>query len=341
MSRGTKIEWTDETWNPVTGCTKVSQGCKHCYAEREWPRLQKLVPAYADRDFTSVMTHLDRLDKPLHWKRPRKVFVNSMSDLFHPDVPLVFIARVFAIMGVCYQHTFQILTKRADRMATLLDLPEFRANVHLERLRIINGDAVADAWRPDGNENRDWPLRNVWLGVSVENQNAADERQAPMEQLAELGWMTWVSYEPALGPVDWAPWMSFLSWAVCGGESGPDARPMHPELARSLRDQCAAAGVPFLHKQNGEWGSGYERGDGTMVFREFDTFQRWVNKASTWVNGGICLDRHGRELKNGGDFKRADDEGAFPVTIMHRIGKKASGRLLDGVLHDGYPGSAS
>lgn len=259
------IEWTDEVWNPVTGCTKVSQGCKHCYAEREWPRLTRLVPAYAGRAFSDVRCHPERLDQPLRWRRPRRVFVNSMSDLFHEAVPEDFILSVFVTMAAARQHTFQVLTKRADRMRDLLT-----------------------RWRNSGlvlREGCGVNLRNVWLGVSVEDQRAADERIPLLLETPAA--VRWISAEPLLGALDltriggdqfgWgrlnaldglryvraiqnecgSEWqtepINHLDWVVAGGESGPNARPMHPAWVRSLRDQCAAAGVPFLFKQWGEW----------------------------------------------------------------------------------------
>jgi len=184
-------------------------------------------------------------------------------------------------------------------------------------------------------------LPNVWVGVTVENQEAADERIPLLLQTPAA--VRWVSMEPLLGAVDLERArdigetlachgsLKLLDWVVVGGESGPNARPMHPDWARSLRDQCAKAAVPFFFKQWGEWHTG------ESVFRQFDTFERWVNKASTWVRGGICLDVDGRELKNGADMMRARDAGKFPVTIMHRVGTKKSGNLLDGRLFERYP----
>lgn len=259
MSDKTKIEWTDATWNPVTGCTKVSQGCKHCYAEREWPRLTNLVPSYAGRDFTDVRTHADRLDQPLHWKRPRRVFVNSMSDLFHESVPDEFIEQVLITTIHARHHVFQILTKRPSRMRDVM-----------RRWTDMNGRAQP----------------NLWLGVSVEDQPSADERIPLL--LDTPAAVRWISAEPLLGAVDLTP--AYLpcpnyqgammdpetgayeccrecdytgigseigiDWVVVGGESGMNARPMHPDWARSLRDQCAEAGVPFLFKQWGEYRPG-------------------------------------------------------------------------------------
>ena len=299
MADKTGIEWTDATWNPVTGCAKVSAGCKHCYAERNWGRLQHL-PAYAGRAFTDVATHADRLLQPLSWKRPRRIFVNSMSDLFHQDIHDDFIGMVFRTMARAPQHTFQVLTKRAERMQRLLTHPKMRGFV---------GDAP-------------WPLPNVWIGVSVEDQATADERIPMLLQTPAA--VRWISAEPLLGPVSlrlerlghWnalaiksnQPWATTrLHWVVVGGESGPKARPMHPAWARSLRDQCAAAAVPFLFKQWGEW--------------------QPVHPSGASIPGcGTTPQR----------------EPAFRFEHGHyftKVGKKLAGRLLDGALHDGYPGA--
>jgi protein gp37 len=203
----TKIEWTDATWNPVTGCTKVSQGCKHCYAERFAKRL--------GYDFSQVELHPERLEIPLHWKKPRRIFVNSMSDLFHRDVPVEFIAEVFNVMARASHHTFQLLTKRARRLASLAPfLP--------------------------------WP-ENLWVGVSVETADYLWRIGCLREVPAAVRFL---SLEPLLGPIPDLP-LGHINWVIAGGESGPGARPMRAEWARSVRDQSLAAGVPFFFKQ---WG---------------------------------------------------------------------------------------
>ena len=289
----TEIQWTDETWNPVTGCSKVSPGCAHCYAEtvalRFWATQYR--PMLSDgsgktidtistshhedylaqglarpRTFTDVMCHEDRLDQPLRWKRPRKVFVNSMSDLFHEDVPDEFIDRVFAVMALAPQHTFQVLTKRAARM---------RAYLSADKLELLDRfDAASDDWTHGTCGDR-WPLPNVWLGVSVENQHFADERIPLLLQTPAA--LRFISAEPLLGSVDLTPWLiqsccgnitdgdtqngeppqccgdpyEPLDWIIVGGESGHGARPMDVAWARSIVTQCKAAGVVCFMKQLG------------------------------------------------------------------------------------------
>ena len=309
-----KIEWTDETWNPVTGCTKVSQGCKNCYAEREWPRMARLVPSYTGRAFTDVRMHADRIDKPLHWKRPRRIFVNSMSDLFHPDVSDAFIDRIFAVMALAPQHVFQVLTKRPERMREYLTAGDLTERVIREAFRM---DCEGGAWMNADHHIGGYkvmPLPNVWLGVSVEDQATADERIPLLLQTPAS--VRWISAEPLLCSVDlnrilvnpdrgfhisalheqhddcYYQSITQLDWVVVGGESGPKARNLNPQWARGLRDQCAAAGVPFLFKQ---WGEILPDSQNPSITGPIDP------------SGGI------------------------------RVGKKTAGRLLDGVQHDGYP----
>jgi protein gp37 len=249
----TAIEWTDETWNPVTGCTKVSPGCDHCYAERVTERF------HGRGSFERVVLHPERLDKPLRWSKPRKVFVNSMSDLFHEQVPDEFIAEVFAVMALAPQHTFQVLTKRHGRMRSLLSDPTFGSNFGPMWAAMVERDETFEV---------PWPLPNVWLGVSVEDQRWADIRIPAL--LDTPAAVRFVSAEPLLGPVRLRPWVSpfttdvSVDWVIVGGESGPGARPMHPDWARSIRDQCGALGVPFLFKQ---WGGRTPKAGG----RELDS----------------------------------------------------------------------
>ncbi|MGW4400662.1 DUF5131 family protein [Amycolatopsis nivea] len=258
MSVTTRIEWTDATWNPVTGCTEVSEGCNHCYAKTFAERWRGSVGHYFASGF-DVRLRRDKLALPLHWQRPRRIFVNSMSDLFHKDVPDSYIASVFAMMAACPQHTFQLLTKRPGRMRALLGDDGFAARAMDESLVI---KPIAMGAKPHGDI---WPLPHVWVGVSVENQRWADIRIPTL--LGTCAAVRWVSAEPLLGPVDLSTWLgdgfgpdgaplgwrSALDWVVAGGESGHGARPMHPDWVRSLRDQCARTRVPFLFKQWGAW----------------------------------------------------------------------------------------
>lgn len=338
MSDKTGIEWTDATWNPVTGCAKVSAGCKHCYAEREWPRMTKLVPAYAGRDFTDVRTHGNRLDQPIRWAKRRMIFVNSMSDLFHPAVPDDFIDSVFGVMWACLYgrneqdgHIFQVLTKRADRMRDYFKTDRREA---WARSAVHHGGGIDPDGIWDQTMNHDGPHPRIWLGVSVEDQAAADERIPLL--LDTPAAVRWISAEPLLGPVDLTSLTIIekegnrpgvlmnsltghvagpddmldaqLDWVVVGGESGPNARPMHPAWPRSLRDQCAAAGVPFLFKQHGEW-IGQDDIDGANLSAPEIADADQYFRVHTWP------DRH----------------------ESYRVGKKAASRRLDWVLHDGYP----
>ena len=267
----TDIEWTDETWNPVTGCTKVSPGCDHCYAERVTERF------HGQGSFEQILLHPDRLDKPLHWRKPRRIFVNSMSDLFHERVPMAFIAHVFAVMGYAPQHTFQVLTKRHGRMHHLMRSPEFWHEV---------GYTLTAKVDPTARSFETLPLPNVHLGVSVEDQHWADIRIPAL--LDTPAAVRFISAEPLLGPVSlrWAKWAPLinanhldgarmLDWVIVGGESGPGARPMDPQWARALRDQCVEAGVPFLFKQ---WGGIRPKAGGRELDgRTWDEYPAAVN----------------------------------------------------------------
>lgn len=252
----TKIAWTEETWNPVTGCSKVSPGCANCYAEAIARRFNADVfkPWLPENAEYNVQTRPERLDAPLHWRKSRRVFVNSMSDLFHEQVPDEFICDVFAVMARTPQHTYQVLTKRPERMW------EF-----CSREAHWWGNRAGIAHRADYGK----PLPNVWLGVSVENQHWADERIPVL--LRTPAAVRFISAEPLLGPVDLSLWTgckdptcdcaSWLDWVIVGGESGRVRRSFELEWARSLRDQCRDAGVAFFFKQTGALRSGTPSGD--------------------------------------------------------------------------------
>lgn len=249
----TKIEWTDAAWNPVTGCTPVSPGCAHCYARRMAKRLAGRAGYPAAPHEFDVTLHYDRLEYPLRWRRPRRVFVCSMSDLFHEDVPMRYINNVFEVMEQAKQHTFQVLTKRPQRMREYI------------------------LWW-ENREQHEFRVANIWLGVTAENQELADERIPTLLDTHAV--VRFVSAEPLLSSISFdydsdichcgeyinahshfeghnpMPMTeSFLGngiyWVIVGGETGPRARPMHPDWARDIRDQCIDAGVPFFFKRHG------------------------------------------------------------------------------------------
>lgn len=238
MSQSSSIEWTDATWNPVTGCTKVSQGCKHCYAQRFAERFRGIAGHPFEQGF-DLRLWPDRLTLPLQWKEPRRIFVNSMSDLYHEKIPTSFIRQIFDTMVIARRHTFQILTKRAKRLGDLgASLP----------------------WGP-----------NIWQGVSIESMDVAwraDElRKVPAD-------VRFLSLEPLIGPLD-ALDMTGIQWVIVGGESGPHARPMKKEWVRTLRDRCRRDAVPFFFKQ---WGGPRKHETGRIldgrVYNEFPASTR-------------------------------------------------------------------
>lgn len=290
MSDKSAIEWTDATWNPVTGCSKVSPGCAHCYAETlALTRLRGRdgypgLPWTPENAAANVVLRPERLDQPLRWRRPRRIFVNSLSDLFHEQVPDAFIDRVFAVMAMCdgirsngRRHTFQVLTKRPERMRAYLTDPETPWRIHSSVVKLNVGyyppirEPNAQGYR--GLDTGQWeiPLPNVWLGVSVENQRWADERIPHL--LATPAAVRFLSCEPLLGPLDLAG-VRHLGWVIVGGESGPGHRPVDPAWVRSIRDQCGAAGVPFLFKQ---WGGRTPKSGGREIDgRTWDEYPRVV-----------------------------------------------------------------
>ena len=307
-----KISWTDKTWNPVTGCTKVSPGCDLCYAEKFSARLAGKGDAAYDKavylkardgrtGWTGKVTPNDEvLYHPWEWKKPKMIFVCSMSDLFHPSVPLNWILRVFVVMHGAPQHTFQVLTKRPGRMA-------YFANHHLPKM-----SCGTIAW-PD----------NVWAGTSLEMMSNGNKKlSARLDLLASVpARVRFVSAEPLLGPLDLRPWLSgnceawggtsdgrVLDWVIVGGESGPGARPTHPDWARDIRDQCQAAGVPFHFKQWGAYRDAISRG----MVKDIRNCLYVSPEGETWPAGRRPPDRF-----NG-------------YGMMERVGAKAAGAVLDG-----------
>ena len=399
MADKSKIEWTDATWNPLRGCSRVSEGCRNCYAEGVAARFsgpglpyEGLAKRVTRPDGSSEARWTGKvafsgdqvLTQPLRWKKPRRIFVNSMSDLFHESVPDAWIDRIFAVMALAPQHTFQVLTKRPERMKAYMLERWQSALAH--RIDFGHGDALDVPAETVGEDRRDqvarecedlirqmklddterddlwdeqerlkimqwtWPLPNVWLGTSVEDQVTADTRIPYL--LSTPAAVRFISAEPLLGPIDLSGhippahlpflvagtplcsdpqcrrngphyprefgcrWhedgdrgtaLPGLDWVIAGGESGAGARPMHPDWARSLRDQWGAAGVAFLYKQWGEWAPGLTDGDSFVLHTE--ATERLLAK----LNLSAAVER------------------------SIRVGKKRAGRLLDGVEHNGFP----
>lgn len=361
MAEHSHIEWTDATWNPVTGCSVLSAGCANCYAMRLAGARLRDHPSRAgltvDSKAGPVWTGEVRfnegwLTQPLRWRRPRAIFVCAHGDLFHEGVPDEWIDRVFAVMALAPWHRFQVLTKRSARMRAYLTDWAWSSRVSAivnawPESRLGNGNDFA----ADFNLCFGQPLRNIWLGVSVEDQRAADARVPDL--LATPAAVRWLSCEPLIGPVDLED-VAFaepdgdyygvnaltgsgyrlegdgdsaadpceyasVDWVVAGGESGRGARPMHPDWARALRDQCADAEVPFFFKQWGEWAPGENCGG--PLTRTQDT--------ADWFDRGWSF---GAMTPGDAEGLHCDDEPA-----LYRCGKRTAGRLLDGVRHDGMP----
>ncbi len=346
-----QISWTDTTWSPVTGCTKVSQGCKHCYAEREvtqrWSKNPKSI--WYGRAFTDVRCHPEKLEEPLRTKKPKKIFVCPRGDLFHENVPDDFIDSVFGVMWSCLYlrrncidgHVFQILTKRPERMQKYLSTnrSETWARHAVHYGGGFEPDGIYDQVLYQSSE----PHPRIWLGVSVEDQQIANERIPLL--LKTPAALRFISAEPLLGAIDllclddyglkpkWrnepgtynvleGRWIAAvndpdfenssvetdltkLDWLIVGGESGKNARPMHPEWVRSLRDQCVSTGVPFFFKQWGEWAPN------CLCDTKYHhkTIERPPSGLPPPYNRGV----------------------------MFRCGTKRAGRTLDGVIHDAFP----
>jgi len=354
MADGSHIEWTDATWQPITGCSVVSPGCTNCYAMRlagtrlrhhpsraGLTRETKAGPVWTGE----VRFNEEWLDQPLRWQRGRRIFVCAHGDLFHEDVPDAWIDRVFAVMALCPQHTFQVLTKRAKRMR------DYFSKIKREMLLRCGDDADVAPRRLDDHacdisrspcaagfmEEQPWPLSNVWLGVSVEDQERADVRIPHL--LRTPAQVRFLSCEPLLGPLkidvidldghfeiypldgttecedgdgNSHPDLPRLDWVIAGGESGSAARPMHPDWARSIRDQCVSAGVPFFFKQWGEWAP--EECADFSPTRTEQTASYWNDR---WDFSSLTP-KQSQEIHE-------DD-----APDVYRIGRKAAGARLDG-----------
>lgn len=319
----TKIEWTDYSWNPVVGCTKVSDGCANCYAERS-ARL------HYNKDFPNgwdghVKLFLERTHQPLSWSAPLRIFVGSMGDFFHPKITNEFRDKILATIAICHQHTFIILTKRPDEMLSYLTMKVGTPWINrvARDISLLIQDAMSFTSRHDrwaeikhlakqlmmGNY---WPLPNVWHGVSISSEK---DLWMVEELLKTPAAIRFVSFEPMLGPVDlglsvgrkhgaeyhnkYGPCTcdrdKRIDWVIVGGESGPGARPMYPGWPRSIRDQCQDAGVPFFFKQHGEW-VGYDD------LESYELSEKQKIKIHSWPDG----------------------------RCSYRVGKKRAGRMLDG-----------
>lgn len=319
MASKSNIEWTEQTWNPIVGCSIVSPGCTNCYAMKMAARIEAMgnQPRYAGSTrkvngnaiWTGKLAQAPKsvLLAPLRRKKPTTYFVNSMGDLFHEDCPDEWIDQVFAVMALTPQHTYQVLTKRAERMRRYMSADGLPTPMHRMIAILVAADAISPRERKGFEPFRKFSLPNVWLGVSTERQQEADERIPLLLQTPAA--VRFISAEPLLGPIDIKAWLApkdfhivpsvehrWVHWVITGGESGPGARPANPQWYRDIRDQCAAAGAAFFHKQNGAWVSVSE------------------------VEG-------------------AGEHFSFPDgrTVRH-VGKAKAGRLLDGVEHNGMPG---
>ena len=305
MGESSAIEWTDATWNLWDGCDQVSPGCAHCYITRQPPFRttgRKFVNGSTERRIYENRLMLPGTSK---WRDPRFVFVNSLSDFWLQDIPNSLRDRALASMAIHHQHTYQILTKRADAALAYLNDPGLPERVGIEMI-----DLMAPGGRPKhlpASLWPRWPLKHVWIGVTAENQRMADERIPRLLEM--IAAVRFVSYEPLLSAIDVRRWLSMLDWGIGGGESGYNARPMRADWARGLRDQHVDAGKPFHFKQWGEWGP--------------------VTRDNI---GGYYLAPDGTEHRLDEDRVRDFSDG-----LLGRIGKKAAGRLLDGVEWNGRP----
>lgn len=384
----TNIEWTQgmktatgdpmkgETWNPTVGCSEVSRGCRDCYAARMAWRIMHMHTA-AGKDYEGTVKKLDngrivwtgkvnmlehRLLLPAQTKKPTTWFVDSMSDLFHEDIPFTFIDKVFAIMMLCPQHIFQILTKRIDRaleylqsrqdfdeileaaellvlenaeLFCVLDKTKYEGKaLNIPTNKLLNhlsafgwySSVTYVGYGEEGDYDKDheflyegnFPAKHIWIGTSIENQKAANDRGPALYDLHRMGWMTWVSNEPCVGPIDWeAPhYFGFLDWMVTGGESGATADPMHPDWARATRDFCEKNNIPFFFKQWGQWAT-------------WDEVSRAPNPHSFEV---IEFTREGYRLNDDQELDDADGD-----VRLYKAGKHTTGRSLDGKTYDAHP----
>ena len=348
----TKIEWSEVTWNPVTGCDRTSPGCDNCYALTLAGRLKAMGSAKYQNDGDpatsgpgfALTLHPDSLADPLTWTKPRQVFVNSMSDLFHQDVPVEFIAQTFAIMSLAPAHTFQVLTKRSKRMMTVLNSPTFLPAVIEWRNRMWEQHSSRKSPKPPPAWSG-WPLRNVWLGVSIESNKYTFRADHLRDTPATV---RWISAEPLLGPLPSLA-LDNIDWLVVGGESGTGARPMHPDWVRDLRDRTTNRYCPHCEQiQPTRVGL---RGKARCVSCDTSLgepvalfFKQWGAHSNTpltdqWQPGDGNILLPSGALCGRPDVVQADER---PVAVVVRnVGKAHSGRKLDQQEWMQYPHQAT
>jgi protein gp37 len=360
----TSIEWTDTTWNPVRGCTKISPGCKHCYAETFAERWRG-IPGHPYEQGFDLRLVPEKLGEPLKWRKPLRVFVNSMSDLFHDDVPFEYVAAVFGVMAACPQHAFQVLTKRPGRMREFFvwieqQLPSRHTRGAARGVCWYAWERGIEAASPSRNDGTVWPLPNVWLGVSVE------DRKYGLPRIDELratpAAVRFLSVEPLLedlGHLD----LAGIDWVIVGGESGHGARPMHADWVRAIRDQVLALrqlcevcdygpppcnichgrgyhGPSFFFKQWGEWGPApwkLER----MALESDDMYKMRSEAECATHSYAVWASRYGWQPHEAAhhpwSLERCADLGGTEQAPIRKWGKKAAGRELDGVLWSEFP----
>lgn len=312
MSSGSKIEWTEVTWNPTTGCDRISPGCDHCYALTMAKRLKAMgSPKYqVDGDSRTsgpgfgVTVHEDVLTEPLRWRSPKKVFVNSMSDVAHARVGREFVVKVFAVMVAAGQHSFQVLTKRPRRLERLLAATDFQTAV-LQQAAQHGADLDAQTW----------PAPNIWIGTSIESDEYCWRAEALRRTPAAVRFL---SLEPLLGPLPSLD-LTGIDWVIAGGESGPGARPMHPNWVRSIRDQCLKAGIAFFFKQWGSW--------------------QLVSEDDPAVSEDVAVQSHGKPRYRIGSDGSVGDSSTWTAGDAIMVGARpdVAGRVLDGRCWDEYP----
>lgn len=326
MSERTKIEWTNTTWNVICGCTKVSEGCRNCFAQELHNRRRKAylagkkMPLQYAEPFSKIQIFEERLTQPLKWKKSRMIFADSVSDLFHAEVPDELLDRMFAVMTLTPQHTYQVLTKRPDRMLAYFRGLEQRDVAHVfgKATFHVTADEEAEYYVHD-RLAAEWPLPNVWLGVSMEDQQTADMRIPLLLETPSA--VRFLSCEPLLGTIDLleyygderephGQYFDHVDWVIVGAETGTQARPVHPDWICNLRDQCVANQIPFFFKGWGE----FAPWDGDENDPEY-----WVTPSG---HAGLFHTSHSAESG---------------LVYMDRVGKRRSGRLLYGMEWNEYP----